>query len=363
MRHKLVIVSGVFLASAIGGCKKKAEDKPKEPAQVAPTAPGSAAMEAPADAAAAVVEKADSPVPNPVVIPFDKVDWKPAPPSLPAGAMIALVDGTPPFSDPKTFSILLKMPKNYTIPPHTHPANERVTVLKGTLNVGHGDKTDKKATKALTVGGWANLPANQAHWVWNADETIVQLQGVGPWELYYGDAKNDTRQPPVAAPATPTPNAWDAKSDEVIMNAADVKYGPAPEGMLPAGAQMAVLEGAPDQPKTFTVRLKFPKGYKIPPHTHTIPDRGTVVAGALKVAMGADFDAKALSELPTGSTFVLPPGAPHYGLAEKGEVVLQVHGVGPFDIAFVHPEDKPGAAGSGAAGSGSAAGSAAPAKK
>ena len=36
--------------------------------------------------------------------------------------------------------------------------------------------------------------------------------------------------------------------------------------MLPPGASMAVIEGAFPKPGPFTVRLKFPANYRIPPH-------------------------------------------------------------------------------------------------
>jgi hypothetical protein len=46
----------------------------------------------------------------------------------------------------------------------------------------------------------------------------------------------------------------------------EIKWGPAPPS-LPAGAQIAILEGDPSKAgRPFTIRLKAPDGYKIPPH-------------------------------------------------------------------------------------------------
>ena len=46
------------------------------------------------------------------------------------------------------------------------------------------------------------------------------------------------------------------------------KFGPAPP-TLPAGAQLAVLEGDPGSSSgDFTVRLKMPDGYVFNPHWH-----------------------------------------------------------------------------------------------
>jgi len=49
----------------------------------------------------------------------------------------------------------LKLPANYKIPAHSHPAIEHVTVISGTFNMGTGDKLDPKQTKALSVGSVA----------------------------------------------------------------------------------------------------------------------------------------------------------------------------------------------------------------
>src|SRR3979411_34613 len=61
-----------------------------------------------------------------------------------------------------------------------------------------------------------------------------------------------------------------------------VKYGPAPP-FLPAGAQLAVLEGDPMASSgVFTNRLKMPDGYKVAPHTPPTREEVTVLSGTLK---------------------------------------------------------------------------------
>jgi hypothetical protein len=55
------------------------------------------------------------------------------------------------------------------------------------------------------------------------------------------------------------------------MTPAELKWGPAPPA-LPPGAQIAVLDGDPGKDGFFTLRLKFPDGYKIAP-TGTRPTR------------------------------------------------------------------------------------------
>src|SRR6476660_5289839 len=62
---------------------------------------------------------------------------------------------------------------------------------------------------------------------------------------------------------------------------------------LPPGAQVAVLEGDPAKEGFFTMRLKMPDGYRVPPHWHSMQERVTVLSGTLNLGTGATFDAKA----------------------------------------------------------------------
>src|SRR5213593_1601712 len=76
------------------------------------------------------------------------------------------------------------------------------------------------------------------------------------------------------------------------------KDGPA---SMPRGAKMAVLEGDPTQAGMFTVRLRFPDGFRVPPHWHTQTEHVTVVAGALHLGMGERFDRAGTRKLAAGS--------------------------------------------------------------
>src|SRR6266581_9303966 len=68
----------------------------------------------------------------------DQVKYGPAPPFLPVGAQLAVLEGDP-MSSSGDFTIRLKMPNGYRIPPHWHPKRENVTVISGSFNVGMGD--------------------------------------------------------------------------------------------------------------------------------------------------------------------------------------------------------------------------------
>jgi len=118
-----------------------------------------------------------------------------------------------------------------------------------------------------------------------------------------------------------------------------ITWGAAPAA-LPPGAKLAVLEGDPTQPGAFTMRLWMPDGYTIPPHFHAVAEHVTVIQGTFLVGMGEQLDASKFSELPTGTFGLIPPGMKHFARA-KGEVVLQLHGTGPWGLTYVNPADDP----------------------
>jgi len=129
-----------------------------------------------------------------VVVPVDKVQWNPAPPILPPGAQLAVLEGNPAAKGP--IVMRLKFPANYVVPPHWHSMPERITVISGTFNVGDGDAVDRKATQPLTAGGFLSLPAKMHHYAWVKEPTIVQINLEGPFDLFYVNPADDPQKKP-----------------------------------------------------------------------------------------------------------------------------------------------------------------------
>jgi hypothetical protein len=135
-----------------------------------------------------------------------------------------------------------------------------------------------------------------------------------------------------------TGHAADTKHVAVRPDA--IKWGPAPPS-LPPGAQLAVLVGDPTKPDTpYVLRAKLPDGYKVPPHWHSSDENVTVVQGTLRIGKGEKLDPSKMEDLPTGSFMHMPKTMRHFAMA-KGETIIQVHGIGPFDITYVNPGDDP----------------------
>ena len=119
-----------------------------------------------------------------------------------------------------------------------------------------------------------------------------------------------------------------------------VKWGPA-SPKLPPGAQFAILMGDPSKPGApYVFRARLPDGFSVPPHWHPTDENVTVISGVFMIGFGERFDSTSTRALMAGSYVLLPARAPHYNIV-RGETILQFHGIGPYDIQYVHPADDP----------------------
>jgi uncharacterized RmlC-like cupin family protein len=127
-----------------------------------------------------------------ILVPADKVQWGPAPPFLPAGAQIAVLQGNP--SEKGAVTLRLRLPANYNIPAHWHSMDETVTVLSGAFHVGMGDKLDRQASQTLEPGGFVSLPATMRHFAWTAKPTVVQVNLQGPFDIFYVNSADNPQK-------------------------------------------------------------------------------------------------------------------------------------------------------------------------
>jgi len=109
------------------------------------------------------------------------------------------------------------------------------------------------------------------------------------------------------------------------------------QGVLAApGLEQANLVGDPAKPGPYTIRIRFPKGYGIPAHTHPDAREVTILSGTYATGYGERFDPAGLKVLPAGSFYTEPANVPHY-IEIKEDVVLQVSGTGPSGRKYVNP--------------------------
>jgi hypothetical protein len=129
---------------------------------------------------------------NHVMVRPDSIQWGPGPPALPGGVKAAVLTGDPTKSGP--YVLRAQMPDGYKVPPHWHPTDENVTVLKGTLMVGKGETFNPTTSIALPAGSFMRMPAKMHHFASAKGETIIQVHGIGPFEINYVNAADDPRK-------------------------------------------------------------------------------------------------------------------------------------------------------------------------
>lgn len=130
--------------------------------------------------------------PHHTVVSGDAITWGPAPASLPRGAQAAALLGSPAKEGP--FVLRVKFPAGFVIPPHRHTKDEFVTVISGKVAIASGEKVERASLKPVPSASFIHLPAGMPHYLFAAEESVVQINGVGPFDVVYLDPKDDPRK-------------------------------------------------------------------------------------------------------------------------------------------------------------------------
>lgn len=117
-----------------------------------------------------------------------EVKWVNAPASLPAGAKLAMLQGD--LAKPGPLAFQLKLPAGYKLMPHSSPAIDRIIVVSGNFNLGSGDKFDNARTMPLSTG-YVHWPEKSTYFGWAKEETIIEIQGAGPFAVSYVNPRDD----------------------------------------------------------------------------------------------------------------------------------------------------------------------------
>jgi len=117
------------------------------------------------------------------VVRAEEIQWKPCPPNLPSDCEIALLDGSP--KEPDMFTLRFRVNGNFVMPPHTHPKDERVTVIQGKAYVGFGKDATRETAKGFEPGDYYVNARGAIHAVWADSATVIQITGIGPWVADY----------------------------------------------------------------------------------------------------------------------------------------------------------------------------------
>ena len=125
---------------------------------------------------------------KPIQINPDDVKWFDAPSPFPAGTKMAILEGNP--KNEGIFTMRVIFTPYFKIPAHTHPKDERVTVLSGSIYVGFGDKLDTANAVKFSQGSYYVNFAGTHHYVFTQNEGVTfQITGLGPWQIDYLEDK------------------------------------------------------------------------------------------------------------------------------------------------------------------------------
>jgi mannose-6-phosphate isomerase-like protein (cupin superfamily) len=92
------------------------------------------------------------------------------------------------------FILRAKLPDGYAVPPHSHPTDEHVMIVSGTLMMGMGAKAEESSMHAMNAGGYAKMPARAHHYVRAKGETVIQVTATGPFAITYVNPDDDPRK-------------------------------------------------------------------------------------------------------------------------------------------------------------------------
>ena len=120
------------------------------------------------------------------------IKWGPAPPAIPKGAKIAVLQGDPFKSGP--FVMRLMVPAGYKIPPHWHTQDESLTVISGSFYFGKGDKAETSNAPTITAGAFHYLSGKDRHYLVAKTPSVIQINGNGPFDVTYINAEDDPQK-------------------------------------------------------------------------------------------------------------------------------------------------------------------------
>lgn len=112
--------------------------------------------------------------------PKDMTKWG-TPKTLPPGAEDYVLSGNP--ESQGIYTVRLKLPINYKIPPYYQSKTTYTTVISGTYHIGMGSQLDEAKGTSISQGGFIIVPKNTPVYAWTTKPTIIQITGYGPLKV------------------------------------------------------------------------------------------------------------------------------------------------------------------------------------
>ena len=144
----------------------------------------------------------------------------------------------------------------------------------------------------------------------------------------------------VQAQTKPAGGSKAATNGHVMVKPSEIQWMAGPVS-LPEGARVAIIEGDPAKPGPFTMRLILPPNYIIMPHYHPGIEHVTVLEGEFYMGHGNTYDQTKGSMLAAGGFAVMPAKFNHFAFTKNKQAVLQLHGIGPWEIVYLDQANDP----------------------
>ena len=117
------------------------------------------------------------------IVRANDTKWRTCPPTLPPNCQIAILEGHP--KKPDMFTVRFHTVGEFFMPAHTHPKDERVTIIKGKAAVAFGVNASRQDATEFGPGDFYINARNAVHKVWIEKGTVIQITGIGPWEAHF----------------------------------------------------------------------------------------------------------------------------------------------------------------------------------
>jgi anti-sigma factor ChrR (cupin superfamily) len=119
------------------------------------------------------------------------------------GCEHASVSGDP-TAEGKPFVLRIRCPDGAKVPPHWHPTDENITVLKGNFMIGTGEVFDRSKLTPMEAGNFILMPKTMRHFALCKGDTVLQVHGIGPFKIVW---LNPAEVVPTSSTAGKTPKS------------------------------------------------------------------------------------------------------------------------------------------------------------
>ena len=107
-------------------------------------------------------------------------------PSVPVGGTlkVAILQGDP-LTAGGPYVVRVSCTDGSKVAPHTHPATENVTIIKGTFLMGMGSAWDDARLQKLPAGAFGSMVPKMSHFAQCKGDTVVQINGIAPLQFNF----------------------------------------------------------------------------------------------------------------------------------------------------------------------------------